>query len=467
MFSNKLLFLKVICLQSLWYFFVKFGSDQTFKLHAITLALFVFVLNLKFYKNKFSLFHNFVLMIFFSLYGLIETLTLSSLNFLNYEEFPYWLIAMYIIFLCYYGDIFDYLKDKSWYILSLIGAVGGVFAFYAGVNIAKLQISYPYYYFAIAFSWALFFPVSIKMFYLKDMQDKILDFSIFYSFDKSGFLRHEKQFNDKVELKSDMNVLITGGTSGIGLSVAKKVLEFKANPFVVGRDSTKGEEISKLGDRLVFIKHDMQDWDGLDDLIKHLPILDVVVLNAGGMPEKFQKNNYGVESQMASQLFGHYFLIKKLVGHKKISKNARIIWVSSGGMYLKKLTLKNIMRDNNYDKVSTYAVVKRAQVELLDYFKSEFKDYTVVGMHPGWVDTPGVQSAISSFAKLMDGRLRIPEQGADTICWLMSKNVIPKSGEFYFDRSVVRKNVFWFTKVDSSLVEKLYQTLNNYYEKIK
>ena len=39
-------------------------------------------------------------------------------------------------------------------------------------------------------------------------------------------------------------------------------------------------------------------------------------------------------------------------------------------------------------------------------------------MHPGWSDTPAVQTSMPSFREKMLDKLRTPEQGADTLVWM-------------------------------------------------
>jgi dehydrogenase/reductase SDR family protein 12 len=182
------------------------------------------------------------------------------------------------------------------------------------------------------------------------------------------------------------------------------------------------------------------------------------------MPEKFLTNDFGVEQQMASQLFGHYYLLKILNESGKLSDGARVIWMSSGGMYLSSLSLDNLFENHKYDKVQTYANVKRAQVSLLENMREEFKTLKVIGTHPGWVDTPGVQDAIEGFHKKMDGRLRSPLQGADSILWPLT-TIDLESGEFYFDHKKVAKKFFFFTKVDQGDVQKLNSILDDNYLK--
>jgi len=174
--------------------------------------------------------------------------------------------------------------------------------------------------------------------------------------------------------------------------------------------------------------------------------LDYLVLNASGMPDKFRTNQQGIELQFASQLFGHYILSHKLAQAGKLKPGARIVWVTSGGMYLKSLDVSTIFKNDKYDKVDNYANVKRAQVTLLPFFKKEFPNQIVTAMHPGWAATPGVDEAIPGFAKIMDGRLRTPLEGADTILWLLCSKKEIESGALYFDRKKVSPHFFLFTK---------------------
>jgi NAD(P)-dependent dehydrogenase (short-subunit alcohol dehydrogenase family) len=133
-------------------------------------------------------------------------------------------------------------------------------------------------------------------------------------------------------------------------------------------------------------------------------------------------------------------------------------------MYLAPLDLKKVMADKikKYDKMATYANVKRAQVDLLEFFAQEFSDYSVVAMHPGWVDTPALSGAMKDFYKSLGQNLRTPQEGADTIYWLMGSKKLPQSGKLYFDRARVRKHYFPHTFLFNDKAESLYKLLQTY-----
>ncbi len=294
---------------------------------------------------------------------------------------------------------------------------------------------------------------------LNKMLNKFLDSSIFWSFDESGYLRHERGFHENYHFKKDSRALITGGTSGIGEAAALELASHGVNVIVTGRRIYQSEEL------LDFKKLDLSEWSEFDSFVENIQAIDYLVLNAGGMPEHFQTNKEGVELQFASQLFGHYILAKKLLAARKLKKGARIVWVTSGGMYLKALDTKTIFKNARYDKIDNYANVKRAQVTLLPFFQQEFPLQLVTAMHPGWAATPGVAESMPKFSNFMKGRLRSPLQGADTILWLLSTKQETPSGGLYFDRQKVSPHFFKFTQKSSEYAQGLQNLLKKYSEK--
>ena len=99
----------------------------------------------------------------------------------------------------------------------------------------------------------------------------------------------------------------------------------------------------------------------------------------------------------------------------------RVITMSSGGMYTQRLDVGALDPiAGEYDGVRAYARAKRAQVELTRLWEQHEGPTGVrfVSMHPGWVATPGIESSLPSFNRLMRPILRTAEEGADTAVWL-------------------------------------------------
>jgi NAD(P)-dependent dehydrogenase (short-subunit alcohol dehydrogenase family) len=125
---------------------------------------------------------------------------------------------------------------------------------------------------------------------------------------------------------------------------------------------------------------------------------------------------------------------------------ATIVTVSSGGMYTQRFELARLeMGPTDYDGVVAYARSKRAQVVLADAWAHRFADVGVASfaMHPGWVDTPGLQTGLPRFRTLWRPLLRTPAEGADTVVWLAAggpaaeasaRGVPPVTSGFFHDR---------------------------------
>ena len=90
------------------------------------------------------------------------------------------------------------------------------------------------------------------------------------------------------------------------------------------------------------------------------------------------------------------------------------MWVTSGGMYSQGLDVDDLEMDAaDYKGTAQYARAKRAQVELLGLWAERLAPTAVAhAMHPGWADTPGVESSLPTFRKLTGPALRTPDQGA-------------------------------------------------------
>ena len=62
-------------------------------------------------------------------------------------------------------------------------------------------------------------------------------------------------------------------------------------------------------------------------------------------------------------------------------------------------------------------------------------DGVLVGAtHPGWADTPGVETSLPTFHRLTGPLLRDAEGGADTTVWLAATEPPPDSGLLWHDR---------------------------------
>jgi dehydrogenase/reductase SDR family member 12 len=91
-------------------------------------------------------------------------------------------------------------------------------------------------------------------------------------------------------------------------------------------------------------------------------------------------------------------------------------------------------------------------------------------MHPGWSDTPAVQTSMPSFREKMINKLRTPEQGADTLTWMCCYPDLEKfeKGAFFQDRQPVSKHLPLATTRSTLAQEtEFMKKLDELYERFK
>jgi dehydrogenase/reductase SDR family protein 12 len=278
------------------------------------------------------------------------------------------------------------------------------------------------------------------------MFDTLKDYSIVYSFDRSGYQRHARQFSQIDDSwLADKTVLITGGTSGIGAALAQRLASAGAHVWVTGRGQQKFDQSGLAAQGVQFIELDMTDFEQV--MNQSLPSLDALVCNAGGMPDQLMLVEDRYDVIFASQVVGHYLLIRRCIEQGVLPEQAPIHITASGGMYLQKLNLDDLCwQQARYDKVKSYANAKRAQVILNQELPRQFPNYRFSASHPGWVGTDALREALPAFTSRMGDRLRTNDEGADTIYWCLSEGQRLPSGEFWFDRAPRKVYPFFWTR---------------------
>jgi NAD(P)-dependent dehydrogenase (short-subunit alcohol dehydrogenase family) len=166
----------------------------------------------------------------------------------------------------------------------------------------------------------------------------------------------------------------------------------------------------------------------------------VLAHNAGALHATRRNAPDGTEETVASQVLGPFLLTGLLMARLRASAPARVLTMSSGGMYATGLTVDDLEMSDDYSGTEQYARAKRAQVTLNEMWAERFAASGVVfhALHPGWALTPGVETSLPTFRRIVGPLLRSPEQGADTLVWLAADDGEPlaTNGRFWLDRRV-------------------------------
>lgn len=243
-------------------------------------------------------------------------------------------------------------------------------------------------------------------------------------------------------------VVVTGGSSGLGAQCAADLVALGAHAHVVVRDEDKGRHaLTELGvlDACTLWRCDLGDLDDVRDLAGRMVaerlLLRGIVHNAGVMPPERTESAQGHELSMSLHVLGPVLLTELLL--PSLEDGARLVLVTSGGMYAQQLRADDLeYRQGEYSPSTAYARSKRAQVELLPALTRRWPGVAVHAMHPGWAATPGVTDSLPTFAKVMGPVLRDASGGADTSVWLMATEPGPDGGRLWQDRRA--RPTTWF-----------------------
>ncbi len=279
--------------------------------------------------------------------------------------------------------------------------------------------------------------------------DTILDRTVVAGYTNAGYRIRRGMWNpNDLQPMDGKVVLVTGATSGLGLAAAEGFARLGAAVHLLARSDERGERaraeiLARTGNSDVRVSLcDLSDLEAVrqfaERFSRRAARLDVLVNNAGAMLGERTLSADGIELTFATNVLGPFLLTDLLIGLLEKSAPARIVNVSSGGMYTQRINVEDLQSAHEkFDGPTVYARTKRAQVILTELWAKRLQGSGVVvhAMHPGWVDTPGLESSLPRFYGATKWLLRTPFQGADTIVWLgAAPEAAHNSGGFWHDR---------------------------------
>src|SRR5690606_26897205 len=145
----------------------------------------------------------------------------------------------------------------------------------------------------------------------------------------------------KMELKNS-TILVTGGTSGIGLEFVKQLTKKEANIIVTGRNLDKLNETQKQFPKISIFQSDVSKLQDIEQLYKDVteqfPQLNIIINNAGIMRNlDLQDTGLSLEnitSEIETNLSGTIRMNHRFLPHLKTKKSSAIVNVSSGLAFL-------------------------------------------------------------------------------------------------------------------------------------
>jgi NAD(P)-dependent dehydrogenase (short-subunit alcohol dehydrogenase family) len=244
------------------------------------------------------------------------------------------------------------------------------------------------------------------------------------------------------------NVLITGGNSGIGYEMAKALAARGERVVLSGRDAQKSEQaLTRIRAahpqaQVETLSLDLGDFAAIDraaaELLARMPVIDVLILNAGLYTLRLRKLANGYEAMIGIMHFGHFRLTQRLLEAVKKSEQGRIVVTSSIMHQYGKIDEASFTDPKRHRTgVSAYAQAKLANLLFTRELARRLQGtrVTVNAFHPGGVAT-GIYREVPRLAQpLIRAFLLTPAQGADTGIWLATApELATVSGEYFFKR---------------------------------
>lgn len=223
---------------------------------------------------------------------------------------------------------------------------------------------------------------------------------------------------------TDKSVVITGGTTGIGLATAKAFIENGANVLITGRSSANlakaAAEIDSL--KLKTVVSDTSTLTGISALEKAVEEsghqIDVLFLNAGiaVFAPIGQVTEEDFDAQFNTNVKGSFFTLQKLLPH--LADGSTVLFTSS--------TVATATNSG----ASIYSATKGALNKIAQIAANELaeRQIRVNIVSPGPTETPGFDKATQGSAKDLFAaatalqRMGRPEEIAKAVLFLASDN---------------------------------------------
>jgi len=244
-------------------------------------------------------------------------------------------------------------------------------------------------------------------------------------------------------------VLITGGTSGIGLQSAAELAAMGARVIIVGRDAGRIEKAlatvkARSSAGAASYLCDFSSLSSVnrlaDEVLRDVPALHVLINNAGSVFAQRTLTADGFEATFAVNHLAHFVLTQRLLPLLASSAPARIVTVASGRHFKSTMDFDDLGFERGYQVLRAYGRSKLANVLFASEQARRLEGTRVTSnsVHPGRVAT-NIWSGAPGWAKpliryWLSRTFITVEEGATPIIALASRPDLEDVTGQYFDR---------------------------------
>ncbi len=252
-------------------------------------------------------------------------------------------------------------------------------------------------------------------------------------------------------------VVITGGTSGIGLVAAQALAARGARIVMIARDAPRARAMIAALAAPAEGAHAVHVADlsvlgqmkrAAAQVAEAEPRIDVLVNNAGALFARRQYTSDGLEMTFAVNHMGYFVVTAGLMERLKATPGARVVSTASAAHLSAKLDFEDLQATGEYSGFGAYGRSKLANILFTRALARRLVGSGVTAncLHPGFVATRfgdasgGMVQVLTALAKRLFAIT--PEEGAKTIIHLASSpEVEGVSGQYFYRCKVTTPSI--------------------------
>lgn len=238
-------------------------------------------------------------------------------------------------------------------------------------------------------------------------------------------------------------IVVTGGSSGVGLAAAEQFAALGDDVVVVGRDPRRlANAVARVreaggGREPGHFRADFESFAEVralaDHLLTNLPRIDVLANNAGGMVQHYRRTADGFEATIQGNHLSPFLLTGLL---RERLRDGRVVNTASRAHVQGRLDPDRLAGDpEKYSAWQAYGASKAANILFAAEAARRWPDITSVSFHPGVVRSNFGVGAVTRFFYRYAPGLVTPEKAGALLVWLATAPADELvQGGYYVDR---------------------------------
>ena len=259
-----------------------------------------------------------------------------------------------------------------------------------------------------------------------------------------------------------MNYIITGGHTGIGLELTKKLLAEGHKVGLIVRSESRKETTQQLfqdSDSVEVFVADLAKRDEIENVANQISsnweLVNGLFNNAGVLLDKLYYSDYGNELQLEVNGISPYLLTKALMPLLEKAENPFVVSTATAGLNNKKsIDIPTFKKPKKFTKLlGSYLDSKLIMVLLMNHLSEKWEKVRFVSVNPGSIKTKMTAGAGMPFwlRPIRNLFFSSPEQGARNLYNAAFETKFNKSG-IYVTEGKIRSMKF---KIDEAEIDQL------------